>query len=502
MNIKKKNTFNLFFTIILLLGFINNSFAQTCKEIVGYYPNWQWYDRSKLVNPSSIDYSKYSILNYAFFKPEPNGTISNTDTWADENLLLGEMNWTTNTRDFTTTLVYHAQQNGVKILPSVGGWTLSDNIPGISSDPIKRATFAQACVNLISTYQFDGIDLDWEYPGFSTHGGTPQDKVNFTLLLNEIRVAIDNYGSSINKPMLLTIAVGAAPDKMDDVEWNNISQVVDIINLMSYDFFGTFDPITNHNSPLYAPAQGDPEFNVDKSVKRLVNTYNVAPSKITVGVAFYGRSHTTVNAPDLHVQGTGTADNVTFQADQGTPLYYNVLEKLPLFTKHWDSQSEVPYLTGNGNLQTFVSYDDELSIAKKAEYIVNYNLRGAIIWEITGDYLETFIGSGLIKSTPLVDTLSYTFCNYFGPSTDIKIDPFENPNLKIYPNPTTGKITISVLPDKSEIVLMDITGKVLVSQMMTSEKINFDLTSYKSGIYFLTIRNNIKSETKKITLIK
>ena len=385
-----------------------------CKEVVGYYPNWQWYDRGKLVNPATIDYSRYTILNYAFFKPEADGSISGTDPWADDNLLLGEMDWQTNQPDFTTSIIYHAQQNGVKILPSIGGWTLSNNFPSIAADPVKRAQFAQSCVNLISTYQFDGIDLDWEYPGFAQHGGTPQDKVNFTLLLNEIRTAIDAYGQSINKPMMLTIAVGAGSDKMDDVEWNNVAQVVDIINLMSYDFFGTWDATTNHNAPLYAPAQGDPEFNVHSTVQRLINQYNVAPNKITVGVAFYGRSAITSGAPGLHAASTGQADLNTFQVDQGTPLYYNVLASMGQFTAHFDAQARVPYLTGNNGLNSFVSYDNPQSIAEKAAYVVDHNLRGAIIWEITGDYLETAPGSGIIAGTPLADTLNHVFCNYTG----------------------------------------------------------------------------------------
>ncbi|MBL4705026.1 MAG: T9SS type A sorting domain-containing protein, partial [Flavobacteriales bacterium] len=250
------------------------------------------------------------------------------------------------------------------------------------------------------------------YPGFSPHGGTPQDKVNFTLLLNEIRVAIDTYGATINKTMLLTIAVGASIDRMNEVEWTNVAQIVDIINLMSYDFFGAWNPITNHNSPLYAPALGDPEFNLHSSVQRLINDHNVAPQQITVGVAFYGRSATTTGTPGLHVPNTSQADLITFGVDAGTPLYYNVLANMHLFTRSWDSIAEVPFLAGNGSLKTFLSYDDDESIAKKAEYIVDYNLRGAIIWEITGDYIETYPGSGVIDKTPLVDTLNYTFCNY------------------------------------------------------------------------------------------
>jgi chitinase len=502
MRTKNKIHFNLFFILLFLIGFTTKQFAQNCKEVVGYYPNWQWYDRAKLVNPQSIDYSKYTIINYCFMKPEVDGTISLTDAWADENLLFGQPDWVSGGYIPNTSIVDIAHMNDVKILPSIGGWTLSENMPGIAADPIKRATFAQSCVNLISTYNFDGIDLDWEYPGFTTHSGTPQDKVNFTLLLDEIRTAIDNYGTTVNKQMLLTIAVGAAPDKMDDVEWDNISSLVDIINLMSYDFFGAFDPITNHNSPLYAPTQGNAEFNVDKSVQRLLNDYNVDPNKITVGVAFYGRSQKTVGTPGLHVAGTGLADNVIFQVDEGTPLYYSVLNNLHLFDTHWDSQAEVPYLTGKGSLNTFVSYDDKTSIAKKAEYIVDNNLRGAIIWEITGDYIETFSGSGIIQSTPLADTLNYTFCNYVGTPTtiDFTTNTVSN-NLTIYPNPTLGELVIKTTLLDAVFSLKDLTGKILLTEKLSGEKEKLNLSAYQKGIYFLTVSNHLESITQKIILI-
>ena len=75
-----------------------------------------------------------------------------------------------------------------------------------------------------------------------------------------------------------------------------------------------------------------------------------------------------------------------------------------------DANAQVPYLLGNGSLNTFVSYDNKESIALKANYVKNKNLRGVIIWEITGDYLETSLGSGIIAATPLLDTLNSVFC--------------------------------------------------------------------------------------------
>lgn len=386
--------------------------SQTCPEIIGYYPNWQWYDRGQLVKPTTLQYSKYSIINYAFFKPELNGSISSTDTWADENLLLGQTNWSTNPISYypNTSIISLAHNAGVKVLPSIGGWTLSDNFPGIAASLSKRTNFAHACCDLIRTYQFDGIDIDWEYPGFVDHSGTVNDKQHFTVFLQQIRDSLTALGLQQNKNFMLTFCAGASRSNMQNVEWNNVKDIVDIINLMTYDFFGSWDAVANHNSPLYKPAQGDATFNLDSAVTYLLNHYNIPPTKLAAGVAFYGRSAKTSGTPALFAPITGT-DNITFSDDDGSPLYYNVLKKLNLFTSHWDATAQVPYLTGNGSLQTFVSYDNEQSIGLKANYIKNKNLRGAIIWEITGDYLETSPGLGIIAGTPLVDTLKSVLCN-------------------------------------------------------------------------------------------
>ena len=383
---------------------------QPCKEVIGYYPNWQWYDRSKLVKPTSIDYSKYSIINYAFFKPELSGAISSTDTWADDNLLNGQPNWAQGGYYPNTSIISRAHNAGVKVLPSIGGWTLSDNFPIIAADPVKRNNFANACVQLINQYQFDGIDLDWEYPGYVDHGGSPADKNNFTLLLQTVRTALTNLGNQNGKTYLLTSCFGASQAHMNNIDWPAVVPLLDCINLMSYDFFGAWDNTTNHNSPLYAPAQGDPTFNINSAVNSLLTTYNVPAQKICTGLAFYGRSFKTPSAPQLHGPASGSGDNTTFSEDDGTPLYYNVLKKMSLFDQYTDNLAVSPYLLGKNGLKTFLSYDDSLSIYAKASYIKNKNLRGCIIWEITGDYVETTPGSGVIAATPLASAINKAFC--------------------------------------------------------------------------------------------
>jgi hypothetical protein len=76
-------------------------------------------------------------------------------------------------------------------------------------------------------------------------------------------------------------------------------------------------------------------------------------------------------------------------------------------------------------LNTFVSYDDVNSVELKADYIIEHGLAGAIIWEITGDYIETFPGSGVVDETPLATALNNALCQ-----NSICLGDFNNDQLR------------------------------------------------------------------------
>ena len=77
----KKVIFTLFAVLTICSTSVKSQGA--CKEIIGYYASWLMYQRGGAVVPESINYSKYSIINFSFFAPDENGFLAGTDPWAD-----------------------------------------------------------------------------------------------------------------------------------------------------------------------------------------------------------------------------------------------------------------------------------------------------------------------------------------------------------------------------------------------------------------------------------
>ena len=144
----------------------------------------------------------------------------------------------------------------LKTLISVGGWNDSPPFSDAAHTDASRQKFARSCADFVSRYGFDGIDIDWEYPG---GGGKdpdksrPEDTRNFTLLLRELRRQLDEQGKTDQKKYLLTIATPAGPGQYRLLELDQVHAYVDWINLMTYDLAGSWSRKTTFHAPLYVP---------------------------------------------------------------------------------------------------------------------------------------------------------------------------------------------------------------------------------------------------------
>jgi len=357
------------------------------KEIIGYFPSWKWNMEQNRLTPENIPYDKLTIINYAFMYPRPDGTIVGRDSVGDALYLAGPRG---------TRLTDLAHRRNVKVLLSLGGWEESGNFPAVASSSSLRRTFAEACMNALRRYDFDGIDIDWEYPGYAEHNGTPDDKENFTLLMQLLKDSLQSYGAVTGKTCLLTAALPASATQAAWIDFGKIGVILDQLNIMTYDFHGAWDPLCNHNCPLYPSMGADSTRCMDAAFRLYTQTFGVPASKINLGLPFYGRTY--AGCTTLNSRHAGT-DTILF-SNQGAS-YADILARMGDFTRKWDDRAKVPYLVSTA-WNMLVSYDDEESIRLKAEYMVKKNVHGCIIWEITGDYLPD-------GTTPLLNAVYQTF---------------------------------------------------------------------------------------------
>ena len=381
---------------VLFLGTIFSSLSALSQntEIVGYYPSWKWRTQKILPVPENLSYAKVTTINYAFFYPLADGTIVGRDTAGDARILgLPYVGRQDGEGKVNVSLTAIAHRNNVKVLLSIGGWEDSGNFPGVAADQVKRNQFAHSCMERIREYEFDGIDVDWEFPCYADHNGTSADRDNFTLLLGILRDSLNTKRRIGGQPLLLTAALPSGGPNATAMDIRAIASILDFLNIMTYDFNGPWDPRSGHNAPLYAGAGINPGQTVDGSFTFYTQTCGIAPRKLNLGIPFYG--HTFARCSTLNAPHAGS-DTVHFPR-QGA-FYSNIVERLKNFTRIWDDSAKVPYLVSR-DWNTLVSYDDELSVRIKARYVKEHGALGVIIWELTGDYLPD-------RTTPLLDALA------------------------------------------------------------------------------------------------
>ena len=182
---------------------------------------------------------------------------------------------------------------GLKTLLAIGGWNEgSTSYSNMALTSERRATFIQSAVDLLLKHGFDGLNMDWEYPGGRDDSeGRPEDKENFGALLREIREEFDKHS------LMLTAAVSAGFSTVDQgLDVPTMASTLDYINIMTYDYHGWWKghAFTGHNSPLYGSPQEDDEDSPGyrQNIEFTINYYLDAGAKrsqILLGMAAYGR---------------------------------------------------------------------------------------------------------------------------------------------------------------------------------------------------------------------
>lgn len=170
---------------------------------------------------------------------------------------------------------------------------------------------------------------------------------------------------------------------------------MDFINLMTYDLHGSYEGRTGQNSPLYASSMDtNLQLNQDACVRAWIAA-GASPSKLLLGIGFYGRSYTLSNSAATALGaitiGAGKAGKYSEEPGMLTYLEICELQKGGGWTTVFDNEQKNPY-TYSGN--QWVGYDDVQSITLKAAYAKNMKLGGVMVWTVNSDDRANVCGQG------------------------------------------------------------------------------------------------------------
>eukprot|EP00727_Mastigamoeba_balamuthi_P002559 m51a1_g1230 putative chitotriosidase-1 (478) ;mRNA; r:527908-529341 len=354
------------------------------KRAVSYVTNWAQYRDRNIgdginckFTMDMVEASHVTHINYAFAKMNSSYNVVHVE-WNDDQMI-------------PKLQAKKLQNPKLKTLVSIGGWNFNvfNSTKHLFSNMIEtkesRTHFIQSAISYCRTWEFDGFDIDWEYPGWEEQGGRDIDKANFPLLLKEMMEAFVAEAQTSGKArLLLTIAAPAGDDKIEKgYDLPNIHPHLDWINLMTYDLHGSADSVTGPHTALRNP-------NGDKlTADHAVATYRsagVPADKLVLGLATYGRTWT-LKDPSQHGYGApvkagedglapGAAGGCTQEA--GFLAEYEIEDfVLKGATMVVDNATSTAYAYKDDQ---FVTFDTLETHAAKTQYICDNGLGGAMVW--------------------------------------------------------------------------------------------------------------------------
>ncbi|UMM16249.1 hypothetical protein L5515_013345 [Caenorhabditis briggsae] len=321
------------------------------KRVVGYFTEWE---KSEL---RKEQLQKLTHVIYLFVPLQENGTIDSEKEWSDSRF--GDL------KNKALSL-----KPALKVMIGVGGNGVRFEFRQIVSDDTERKALVDSITSFIVEHDLDGVDVFWKWPFKHT-------RISYVKFLRELRTSLDTlrYKMYRQVPYIISIIAPRIHSEFDGFDLEEIMQIVDFVNVLTYDYFYT----THKVGPL-SPLYGGREGNVDRTMKYLTcMTEN--PSKLNLGVAFYG---TTYNVTDSLFDKS--FDNLWISKDSKTTgpfgTSWSQISSNEKALAKWDNASRTPY-TWDG--RKFFTFENERSMREKMEYAKEHNIGGIVVWVIDQD---------------------------------------------------------------------------------------------------------------------
>ncbi len=380
-----------FLPLFLLFFCLHKAYSQEFK-VVGYFPTYRF---SWLNN---VAFDRLTHVNICFANPDSLGNLSCEGVNIDP-------------------VIAKAHQHGCKVFISLAGGYLAPDAETAWNTlalPANRPAYIQKIVQYVQFHNLDGVDLDleWDYV-----------KDWYSPFVLELKAAL----SAVDLPLSVALPGNYRYPKIT----NTALAAFDWVNMMVYDLRGPWDP-TN-------PGQHSP-YNWAVQCVQYWKNQNVAASKLTLGVPFYGYDFSTSPVSSFTYRGIVSQNPGNAYLDETDQKFWNGIPTIKAKT--------------------------ELALAE---------VSGVMIWEIGQDAFGANAQFSLLRA---IDEVVQ--------SSSVRVSAFDDQVLNVFPNPAHGQLTFELPQVEPErIVVRDGQGRVLIDRRDTNKVL--EINQLNAGFYLLYV---------------
>ena len=341
---------------IFLLLFILNTVLLTADQSV-------YISIDRLQSEQQIRNMRFADFDYLYiFHP-------NTQTISD---VTGKpISYKQEQKNEALTLLLLTKSRGItKRLLSIGH--MAELMPVLIKNPKKLTLYIKTISSTLKKYDYDGVEIDWEQ--------TINIKDHLKLM-TLLRSELNKISKNNQRKYILTTAMHSyLATRYDKKSATNLSQQVDFLNIMTYDFGGgNWGKKASHNTPLPA-------------IKKYMAKWrqHFSAHKLHMGMANYGYLYMNLKPNTANREAVRRGRSITWQT----------MQKLILqgWQEKWDKrQTAALYFSPDG--KSFASFDTQQSIERKIDYAQQEGFK-LFWWEFHCDY------NSKNNSNPMLDSAS------------------------------------------------------------------------------------------------
>ncbi|KAM5373295.1 hypothetical protein ACJZ2D_007124 [Fusarium nematophilum] len=347
-------------------------------HIIGYYQAWKSTlepGDCNLLAPTQLPAERLSAINFAHAFIDPRSFEVVPIPGLEASL-------------FDEVTARKSRSPGTEAWISLGGWYFTEDdsstqptFSKLMSDPLVWEKFAGDLIGFMNKHEFDGVDIDWKYPGDPGRGGKPEDAKAFPDFLRTLKAKL----SAERPPLKISVT---APTSYHYLQWfdlENIAKEVEFFNLMAFDLHGIKDVENPIDDGIFAHSN---------------------LTQIDQAIDIFARA----NDPECWSPGcpySGPGNDGTCSNPAGV-ISYQMIELARLFMlgedseDYYDAEAAINYRAYSGG-SLWVSFENRQSYQAKIDYANEKGLRGLAIWAVdedTADFsaLTKVLGEGFEQS--------------------------------------------------------------------------------------------------------